>query len=103
MSSIWQGMGSTDSPELERLALSARHLVLSSRAPLSKYLAAFKREVWAKEYKLPIFPVKEAHMMLYMQHLADTSMSKAAMEEALNAVDWIHSISVQLSPTETQR
>ena len=40
--------------------------------------------------------------MLYMQHLADMSASKATVEEAFNAVAWIHSMSGQTSPTETQ-
>ena len=48
--------------------------------------------MWVKGYELPISLMKEVHLMLYMQYLADMSMSKAAVE-MFNAVAWIHSMS----------
>ena len=37
-----------------------------------------------------MFPVQEVQFTLYIQHLAETTESKAAVEVAVNAVSWAH-------------
>ena len=44
-------------------------------------------------------PAKEVHVALYLQHLGDTSQSKAAVEAACNALAWVHSTAGLPSPT----
>ena len=41
---------------------------------------------------------KECHAVLYLQHLGKTKASKAAIEEAVNALAWAHSLSGLPSP-----
>ena len=38
------------------------------------------------------FPVDEGHFALYLQHLAEKTASKAALESAVNAIAWAHSL-----------
>ena len=40
-----------------------------------------------------MFPVQEVHFALYLQHLGEIVQSKSAVEEAVNAVSWVHQIS----------
>ena len=37
-----------------------------------------------------MFPVQEVQFTLYIQHLAETTESKAAVEVAVNVVSWEH-------------
>ena len=46
-------------------------------------------------------PVKEHHLVLYLQHLGDTVGSKSAVEEAVNALAWMHSTAGLASPITT--
>ena len=92
------------SPDLQRLATATQATVIGSRADSTtkKYWAAFKCwKKWAKSHDLPIFPVKEAHLMLYMQSVGERTRSKSAVEEAYNALAWAHRIGDQQSPTES--
>ena len=76
----------------------------SSRADCTtkKYWAAFKHwKEWAKSHDLPIFPVKEAHLMLYIQSIGERTRSKSAVEDAYNALAWAHRIGDQQSPIES--
>ena len=71
--------------------------VLHSRADgtTKKYLYAFQRwRQWAGlRREVAVFPVQEVHFALYLQHLGETVQSKSAVEEAVNAVSWVHQIS----------
>ena len=42
----------------------------------------------AKE-ELSVFPVKTTHFALYLQHVGEATKSKAAVEEAVNAISWL--------------
>ena len=46
-----------------------------------------------------MFPAKVCHIVLYLEHLGETKGSKAAIEEAVNALAWAHSLSGLPSPT----
>ena len=43
----------------------------------------------------------DVHFALYLQHLADTTKSKAAVDEALISISWVHELSGLLSVTES--
>ena len=75
--------------------------VLRSRANSStkKYMGAFKCwKAWAKAHKLSVFPAESCHIALYLQHIGNQAKSKAAAEEAVNALNWVHSLAGMDSP-----
>ena len=41
---------------------------------------------------MPSLTVKEVHLVLYMQHLSESAGSKAAVEEAVHALSWLHGL-----------
>ena len=91
-----------EDPELKELADKLPDTILHTRAnsTVKKYLGAFKRwKAWAKQHGMTALPAKEVHVALYLQHLGDTSQSKAALEAACNALVWIHSTAGLPSPT----
>jgi len=102
---MWEELSSYESPELARLATAVSGSVIWSRADntAKKYLAAFRQwKGWAHQHSLQAFPVKVAHLVLHMQSVADSTGSKAAVEEAYNAMAWIHAVGDCHSPTESQ-
>ena len=95
-SGMWPLLSNLEDPELRRLAQALPATVLKSRADSTskKYLGAYRRwKVWADERQgVPSFPVKEVHLVLYMQHLSESTGSKAAVEEAVHALSWLHGL-----------
>ena len=93
---MWQTLDGLENPELKRLATSLRSTVMTSRAhsTTSKYLSAFLRwKYWADTFsEVVVFPVKETDFVLYLQHLSDTVGSKSSVEEAVNAISWVHQL-----------
>ena len=78
-----------EDPDLKELAAKLPDTILCSRADstVKKYLVVFKRwKAWAKQHGMTAMPAKEIHVALYLQHLGDTSQSKAAVEGACNAL-----------------
>ena len=51
-------------------------------------------------YQLQDFPAAAHHFVLHLQHIAQTTGSKAAMEEATYSLAWVHSIAGIPSPTD---
>ena len=99
---MWEELSSYESPELARLATAVSGSVIWSRADntAKKYLAAFRQwKGWAHQHSLQAFPVKVAHLVLHMQSVADSTGSKAAVEEAYNAMAWIHAVGDCHSPS----
>ena len=41
---------------------------------------------------MPSFPVQDIHLALYLQHLSESVESKAAVEEAVHALSWLHQV-----------
>ncbi|KAL5506358.1 hypothetical protein EMCRGX_G007980 [Ephydatia muelleri] len=70
-------LGNLEDPELMRLAQTLPATVLRSRADSTtkKYLGAFQRwKIWADARQgVPSFPVPELHLVLYMQHLSEST------------------------------
>lgn len=97
----WETLRALKGPELARLATFLPGTVLGSRANSTtvKFMYAFQRwKRWAEpRHEVAVFPVQEVHFALYLQHLAETTRSKASVEEAVNAIGWIHQLS-GLSP-----
>ena len=98
----WDQLKDLEDPELKELAVKLPGTILHSRADstVRKYLGAFRRwKVWAAERRVTVIPVKDYHWALYLQFLADSSQSRSAVEEACNAIAWVHSTAGLLSPT----
>ena len=51
-------------------------------------------------HDLPVFPVKEIHLMLYLQAVGEQTKSKVAVEEAYNTLAWVHHLGNQQALTE---
>ena len=97
----WKLLQKLHNPELKELASKLPSTILRSCADntVIKYLRAFRRwKTWASSYKLQPLPAKSHQFVLYLQHLAAESKSRAAIEEAGNAVLWIHSSAGLTSP-----
>ena len=95
-SGMWPLLSNLEDPELRRLAMSLPATVLRSRADSTtkKYLGAFQRwKIWADARQgVPSFPVQEIHLVLYLQHLSESTGSIAAVEEAMHALSWWHGL-----------
>ena len=100
----WSLLGELDDPELIRLANQLPETLLRSRACSStkKYVSAFKRwKSWASSHHLPTFPTQAHYVALYLQHLTEWAKSKSAVEEAVNALAWVHGLAGINSPTSS--
>ena len=86
-------------PELKGLANSLLGTVLKSKADSTtkKYLYAIERwRQWAmSKAEITEFPVVDYQFALYLQHIAETLSSKSAVEEAVNAIYWLHQLAGQ--------
>ena len=99
-------MKDLEDPELKELAGRLPHTILHSRADstVKKYCGAFKRwKIWAASHKLLAIPAKPHEFALYLQFIGEHSVSKSAVEEACNALSWVHSVSGLDSPTTHPR
>ena len=89
-SGAWPLLSNLEDPELRRLAKALPTKVLRSKADntTKKYLGAYQHwKTWADARQgVPSFPVQELHLVLYMQHLSESTESKAAVEEAVHAL-----------------
>lgn len=101
---VWPMLKELADPELQRLARKLPISVLQSRASSSakKYIGAFRRwKAWAEEHNLTVFPVNEHCVALYLQHLGEKLESKSAVEDAVNGLNWVHSLAGVQSPTHS--
>ena len=93
----WKTLAELEDPELKKLAAYLPATVMHSWADSTarKYMCAFQScRAWVEPHReFAVYPVNEVHFVLYLQHLADSTQSKVAMEEAVNAVSWVHKLS----------
>lgn len=95
---VWPGFADIDDPELKVLAEALPSIVLQSKAPatIKKYSGAFVR--WKKwttsKVCLEAFPAKPVQVALYLSFLISKSKTSASVEEAVNALSWVHRIAV---------
>lgn len=94
--SVLHELDSLKDPELKRLAHALPSTLLHSRADstTAKYLCAFQRwRAWAERHdEVKVYPVEETHFALYLQHLAESTGSRSAVEEAMNAISWVQQV-----------
>ena len=94
---LWSSYSGLQDPRLGKLAEVLLGTVLASRADSTtrKYLYAFQRwRSWIKDKKeIALLPIQPYQFALFLQHIGDTTGSKSAVEEALNAAVWVHQIS----------
>ena len=90
----WEDLTKIRDPQLQSLVLGLKETVIKSRADstVKKYTGAFGRwKRWAEgKEEIQAFPVIPLQFALYLQHIAVHSQSKAAVEEAVNALSWIN-------------
>ena len=87
---------------MKDLASRLPNTILHSRADstVKKYLGAFRRwKKWAASYKLSPIPARPHEFVLYLQHLGEETKSKSAVEEACNALSWVHSYAGLITPS----
>ena len=93
---VWPLLKNLEDPELQRIAQSLPATVLRSRADSTtkKYLGAYQRwKTWAEaRHEVPAFPFQAVHLALYLRHLSESVQSKAAVEEAVHALSWLHEV-----------
>lgn len=89
---------------MKALASHLPRVVLSGKAPstTSKYAGAFARwRKWAQSKPdIPILPARPLHVCLYLSFLIQKSVSSAPIEEAVNALAWVHTVAVVEDPTK---
>lgn len=92
----WKHLTETKAGGLIQIALCLR-----AESTVRKYGAAYKR--WkefatAKSYcAMPAQPLQFAE---YLKLIADTTESKATVEEAVNATNWLHNLASLVPPAE---
>ena len=58
-------------------------------------MGAFRRwKSWASNQSFKVLPAPEQHVALYLQHVAETSSSRAVVEEAVYALAWAHDLAI---------
>ena len=62
--------------------------------PVNYLRLCFKAGLYqqTQDHRLPVFPAKEQHVALYLKYIEDSSKSKAAAEEAVHALNWVHNL-----------
>ena len=92
----WESLQEVQDPELRRLAEALPGTLLQSRASstTAKYLRAYGRwNSWAGQCaEVRAYPVDEVHFALYLQHIGESTQSKSAVEEAVNAISWVQQL-----------
>ena len=97
----WRLLDQLEDPEVQTLASKLPATILHSRADSTviKYLQAFRRwKAWASAKGLEPISARPYLFALYLQHLAEETNSKAAVEEAGNADFWVHASADLSSP-----
>lgn len=92
----WFQLSTLQDAELKDLARSLIGTVLESRAASTtkKYYYAINRwRQWAaSKEEISEFPIIDCQFALYLQHMALSVGSKAAIEEAVNAISWMQQV-----------
>lgn len=94
---MWQELQGVEDPELAELASRLTDTVLASRANSTtrKYHLKEQWSVGRDGLRRKGFPVEGTKFALYLQHVGDSSKSKAAVMEAVNAVSWLQRLTGQ--------
>ena len=102
---FWKDLSAVEDESLKELASRLEATVFASRAPgtTDAYRRSFAR--WKKfassKSEFQHFPAKTEHVALYLQHLMDTTHSQSAVDSAIYAIQWAHTIAAIPSPTNS--
>lgn len=100
---VWPKLDEIQDPELKALAGMLPGVVLQgkARSTATKYSSAFTRwKKWAEsKHEVSAFPVDPLHLCLYLNFLIQKSASVAPVEEAVNALSWVHDMAVVDNPS----
>lgn len=101
----WTNLGTLQDPKLQKLANSLMGTILKSRADSTtkKYLYAIERwRQWAfSKEEITEFPVLDYQFALYLQDIGETTGSKSAVEEAVNAMSWMQQLAGQIGVSQS--
>ena len=90
----WLDIESMEDPELKDLATALPSIAMQGKAPatVKKYSGAFARwRRWASSRQgVSILPAKPIYVALYLSYLAQSARTCAPLEEAVNALSWVH-------------
>ena len=87
----WLDLQTVEDPSLKELAIFLPRIVMQGKAPatVKKYSGAFGRwKKWASARQE--VPAKPIHVALYLSYLAQSAKTPAPLEEAVNALSWVH-------------
>ena len=100
MKGAWSQLQEFEDPELQELSKCLPHIVMRGKAPATtkKYTGAFLRwKRWASQKKgIDVVPVNPFHL----GYLIQKSASVAPVEEAVRALSWVHTMALEVNPTE---
>ncbi|CAH3107003.1 unnamed protein product, partial [Pocillopora meandrina] len=102
---FWKDLSAVEDESLKGLASRLEATFLASRAPgtTDAYRRSFAR--WKKfassKSEFQHFPAKTEHFALYLQHLIDTTHSQSAVDSAIYAIQWAHTMAAIPSPTNS--
>lgn len=102
---FWKDLSAVEDESLKELASRLEATVLASRAPgtTDAYRRSFAR--WKKfassKSEFQHFSAKTEHVALYLQHLIDTTHSQSAVDSAIYAIQWAHTMAAIPSPTNS--
>jgi len=89
-----ESVTSLEGPRAEKTGQGAPSNSFAQQSSLyyHQVYGAYKRwKTWALDRGLEAFPAKDIHVALYLQHFGNSRQSKSAVEEACNAIAWMHS------------
>ena len=90
----WLDLQSVQDPSLKELATFLPSMVMQGKAPatLKKCAGAFSRwKRWVSSgQEVHMLSARPIHVALYLTYLAQTAKTPAPLEEAINALFWVH-------------
>ena len=96
--SCWPLLKELEDSNLKSLASNLPSTILQCKATSTtrKYLNRFRRwKQWAMSHRISANPCQ---MASYLQHLSESKQFKAAEEEAVNCLSWVHTLASLVSP-----
>ena len=103
---IWTVFEELQDRELNYFAKALLRTVLQSWADSTKQNYVYAFQTWkswaASKAEVKVFQIKAAHLALYLQHVSEVTQSKSAVEEAVNAANWMLELAGILIVREAQ-
>ena len=104
-SGVWATFAGLRDPSLRELASRLESTVIASRATgaTDAYRRAFlrRRGFAASLDEIQAFPAKPEHVVLYLQHVLDTTKSHSSVDSAIYGIQWAHNLADVPSPANS--